>query len=281
MSAHNSEHIYDAVARALSEDIGGGDVTAALIPAQHQAKARVTARENGVICGQDWFDRVFGALDPNVSVTWMVKDGDDVAPGTEVCELAGNARVLLTGERTALNFLQTLSGTATVTRRYAKALRGFDCAILDTRKTLPGLRLAQKYAVRVGGGQNHRIGLYDRVLIKENHIAAAGSIDAAVSTARRHWPQLIVEVETEDIGQLKEALVAGADIVMLDDFTDDTMRDAVRIVRAHDGPQPKIEVSGNVTIERLPKIAATGVDFISSGALTKHVTALDLSMRVI
>ncbi|MFK7885382.1 MAG: carboxylating nicotinate-nucleotide diphosphorylase [Gammaproteobacteria bacterium] len=273
--------MFEAVARALSEDIGGGDVTAALIPADRAARARVVVKEHGVLCGRPWFDRVFAALDPNVTVTWHIEDGTDVAPGDVACELAGNARILLTGERTALNFLQTLSGTATTTRRYAQALSGYDCDILDTRKTLPGMRLAQKYAVRTGGGSNHRFGLYDVVLIKENHIAAAGSIQNAVDRARQLWPGLKVEVEVENLDELGQVLAAQADTVMLDDFSLSDMTKGVALVQASDGARPTIEVSGNVTIERLPEIAATGVDFISSGALTKHVRALDLSMRMI
>lgn len=273
--------MFDAVARALSEDIGGGDVTAALIPPENEGLAHVIAKEAGVLCGTAWFDRVFAALDPNVSVAWQAGDGVTVAAGDEICRISGNARILLTGERTALNFLQTLSGTATVTRAYARALAGTTCRILDTRKTLPGLRLAQKYAVRVGGGTNHRIGLYDMVLIKENHIASAGSIAAAVSRARAQSPSLPVEVEVENLAQLDEVLEARADRVMLDDFTMDDLHKAVARVKAHGGAGPAIEVSGNVTLETLPDIAATGVDFISSGALTKHVRALDLSMRML
>jgi nicotinate-nucleotide pyrophosphorylase (carboxylating) len=281
MNDNEYEHVFESVARALSEDIGGGDVTARLIPAATQGHATVTAKEAGVVCGQRWFDRVFAALDPNVTVSWLVRDGDEVTAGTRLCDVRGNARVLLTGERTALNFLQTLSGTATVTRRYAAAIADFPCAVLDTRKTLPGLRLAQKYAVRIGGGKNHRFGLYDAVLIKENHIAAAGSIAAAVQTARATAPSLTVEVEVETLGQLDEALVAAADIVMLDNFTLEQMRLAVEAVERFDGARPGIEVSGDVTLERMPEIAATGVDFISCGALTKNVRALDLSMRMI
>lgn len=281
LSQQETEALFDAVARALSEDIGGGDVTAALIPPDTDGVAHVVAKEAGVLCGSAWFDRVFAALDPNVTVTWRSGDGVTVEPGDVVCEIKGNARVLLTGERAALNFLQTLSGTATVTRQYARALAGTTCRILDTRKTLPGLRLAQKYAVRVGGGTNHRIGLYDMVLIKENHIAAAGSIAAAVARARTQSPSLPVEVEVENLRQLDEVLDARVDRVMLDDFTMEDMRAAVTRVRAFDGSVPAIEVSGSVTLERLPEIAATGVDFVSSGALTKHVRALDLSMRMI
>ena len=281
LSRSETEAMFDAVARALSEDIGGGDVTAALIPPEADGRAHVIAKEAGVLCGTPWFDRVFAALDPNVQVTWRADDGVTVAPGDELCRISGNARILLTGERTALNFLQTLSGTATVTRRYARALAGTTCRILDTRKTLPGLRLAQKYAVRIGGGTNHRIGLYDMVLIKENHIAAAGSIAAAVGRARTQSPSLPVEVEVEDLAQLDDALEARADRIMLDDFSLDDLHAAMARVKTFGGAGPAIEVSGNVTLERLPEIAATGVDFVSSGALTKHVRALDLSMRML
>ena len=273
------ESIYDTVARALSEDIGGGDVTAQLVPADASATARVIARENGVICGRACTDRA--ALDPQVTVGWRVADGDVVGDGVVICELRGPARSLLTGERTALNFLQTLSGTATVTRTYARALAGSGCEVLDTRKTSPGLRAAQKYAVSVGGGRNHRHGLYDAFLIKENHIAAAGSIAAAVGKARRLAPDLKVEVEVENVAELDAALEAGADIIMLDNFDDAELHAAVKRARSHGGAGTKLEVSGNVTLERLPEIARSGVDFVSVGGLTKHVQALDLSLRFV
>ena len=279
MDQNDREHIYASVAQALSEDIGGGDVTARLIPSAQCINARVTAKEAGVVCGRPWFDRVFAALDPNVAVEWSVQDGDEVEDGQTICALSGPARPILTGERSALNFLQTLSGTATITRRYASAIADTGCRILDTRKTLPGLRHAQKYAVRTGGGQNHRHGLYDAVLIKENHIDAAGGIGAAVASARRLSPGLSVEIEVENLAQLDAALTAGADTVMLDNFDLDGLREAVRIVAGHSGPRPMLEASGNVTLAGLAKIAATGVHFISVGALTKNVRALDLSMR--
>lgn len=278
MEQLDEQELCETVARALSEDIGGGDVTARLVPATTNARARVIAREDGVLAGSAWFNRVFMALDSHVSVEWHCADGDDLAAGQVVCTLAGPARPILTGERTALNFLQTLSGTATVTRRYARRLEGTGCRVLDTRKTVPGLRQAQKYAVRVGGGSNHRMGLYDRVLIKENHIAATGSIAAAVARARELAPSVLVEVEVESLGELDQALAAGADIIMLDDFSDEDRAAAVKRARA--GPAGvKLEVSGNVTLERLHAIGASGVDFVSVGALTKHVRALDLSMR--
>jgi nicotinate-nucleotide pyrophosphorylase (carboxylating) len=269
----------DQVSRALREDIGSGDVTAALIDPDATARATVLCRDAAVICGTAWFDETFRQLDPRVRVQWQARDGLTVAPGTVLCELAGPARSLLTGERTALNFLQLLSGTATITARYVAAVAGTGCRILDTRKTLPGLRTAQKFAVRCGGGQNHRLGLYDRVLIKENHIAAAGSIEAAVRSARRLSPGLPVEVETENLTELAAALTANSDVIMLDEFSLDTMREAVRINRAAAHPA-KLETSGGVSLEQVAAIAATGVDFISIGGLTKHVQAVDLSMRL-
>ncbi len=270
----------EQVSRALREDVGSGDVTAKLIDAEAQARARVLCRDAAVICGTAWFDATFRQLDPGVQVLWQRRDGATVAPGTVLCELEGRARALLTGERTALNFLQLLSGTATVTARYVAAVAGSGCRVLDTRKTLPGLRTAQKYAVRCGGGQNHRLGLYDGVLIKENHIAAAGSIEAAVRNARRLSPGLSVEVETEDLEEVAAALAARCDVIMLDDFPPAAMREAVKLNRA--APQAaKLEASGGVSLEQIAAIAATGVDFISIGGLTKHVQAVDLSMRLI
>ncbi len=271
--------LAEQVARALREDIGTGDVSAQLIPANGQAHAYVISREAAILCGAPWFDEVFHQLEPAVRVQWYFTEGAHIAPNARLCELAGAARTLLTGERTALNFLQLLSATATVTHRYAEALAGTGCRILDTRKTIPGLRTAQKYAVRCGGGSNHRIGLYDMVLIKENHIAAAGSIGAAVATARLQSPDLPVEVETETLAELREALQAGADMIMLDNFPLERMREAVAINRAHAHPV-KLEASGGIDWQTLRSIAATGVDYISVGALTKHVAAIDLSMRL-
>ena len=263
------------VALALAEDIGNGDLTAALIPESAQAEATVISREYAVLCGSAWFDAVFRQLDPRIHVGWQAADGDRIAPDQLLCTLRGPARPLLTGERTALNFLQLLSGVATLARRFADAVAGSGSTILDTRKTLPGLRLAQKYAVRCGGCQNHRIGLFDAVLIKENHIMAAGSISEAIATARRLHPGVTVEVEVENLAELQEALVAQPDIVMLDNFDLATMREAVRIT-AH---QLKLEASGNVNFDTVRQIAATGVDYISIGGLTKDVRAVDLSMR--
>ncbi len=272
--------LSDQVSRALREDIGSGDVTASLIPARSQAYAQVLCREAAVLCGAPWFSETFRLLDPAVRIDWRLDEGQLVAPNTILCELAGPARAILTGERTALNFLQLLSATATVTRRYVEALAGTACQILDTRKTIPGLRSAQKYAVRCGGGANHRIGLYDMVLIKENHIAAAGSIGAAVSAAHSSAPRLRVEVEVEDLEQLQQALDAQADIIMLDNFELDRMREAVRLNRRHRQPA-LLECSGGITLERMRATAATGVDYISVGALTKNVMAIDLSMRLV
>jgi nicotinate-nucleotide pyrophosphorylase (carboxylating) len=268
------------VARALREDIGPGDATADLIAAGAQAHARVLCREPAVLCGTPWFDDTFSQLDAATQIRWHFEDGAQVAANTVLCQLTGPARPLLTGERTALNFLQLLSGTATVTQRYVAAISGTSCRILDTRKTVPGLRSAQKYAVRCGGGSNHRLGLHDLVLIKENHIAAAGGLAAAVAAARRAAPGMRVEVEAEDLEQVRQGLAARADIIMLDNFRLETMREAVALNRAYALPA-QLEVSGGVTLESVRAIAETGVDFISVGALTKHIAAIDLSMRIV
>ncbi len=263
------------VALALAEDVGSGDLTAALIPEHAQAEATVVSREVAILCGTTWFDAVFRQLDPSIAIDWRAADGDRVESEQLLCTLRGPARPLLTGERTALNFLQLLSGTATLARRYADAVSGTKAVILDTRKTLPGLRLAQKYAVRCGGCRNHRIGLFDAVLIKENHIMAAGSIGNAIATARRLHPGVTVEVEVENRAELEEALAVRPDIVMLDNFDLAAMAEAVRIV---DG-RVKLEASGNVNFDTVRGIAETGVDYISIGGLTKDVRAIDLSMR--
>jgi len=265
-----------AVEFALAEDIGSGDATAGLIPAETRATATVVTREAAVLCGRPWFDACFRALDPDVVIEWRAADGDRVGADQTLCVLTGFARALLSAERCALNFLQTLSGTATVTARHVDALRGTRTRILDTRKTLPGLRYAQKYAVRCGGATNHRIGLFDAILIKENHIAAAGSLAAAVAAARAAHPSLLLEVEVENFDELEQALAAKVDRIMLDEFSPDDMRRAV----AHVAGRVSIEVSGSVTLERVRSIAETGVDFISVGSLTKHVRAIDLSMRI-
>lgn len=268
--------IHETVRIALTEDVGAGDLTADLIPANTWAEAQVITREEAVLCGAAWFEEVFRSLDKRVRVEWLARDGERLRANQILCTLEGPARALLTGERTALNFLQTLSGTATVTRRYVDAVQGTRAKILDTRKTLPGLRAAQKYAVRCGGGQNHRMGLYDAILIKENHIAAAGSVSAAVRAARAAAPGgTPVEVEVENLEQLKEALAAGTDRLLLDNFSLKRLREAVQETAG----RAKLEASGGITFENLRAIAETGVDYISIGALTKHVRAVDLSLR--
>jgi nicotinate-nucleotide pyrophosphorylase (carboxylating) len=271
--------LSDQVARALAEDVGTGDLTAALVPAARAGRATVITREAAVLCGRPWVDEVFRQLDPSVRVEWAAAEGATVAPDALLCTISGPARALLTGERTALNFLQTLSGTATVAHRYAAVLDGLRCRVLDTRKTLPGLRRAQKYAVRIGGGANHRMGLYDGILVKENHIMAAGSIAAAVAAARAQGATVPVEVEVETLGELREALDAGADMALLDEFGLDDLRAAVAMNRSHPRGPIKLEASGSVTLETLRSIAETGVDFVSVGSLTKHLRAVDLSMR--
>jgi len=280
-SSYLTEEIKRAVAAALAEDLGfqspeQGDITASLIPAEQQATATIITREDCVLCGTAWADEVFHQLGGTVTISWQAKDGDKLQAGATLCTLRGPARTLLTGERTALNFLQLLSGTATVTAHYVSFLDGSATRLLDTRKTLPGLRFAQKYAVSCGNGKNHRIGLFDAFLIKENHIAAAGSIAAAVSQARLNFPGKPVEVETENLDELQQALTAQADIIMLDNFT---LEDIYAAVSINQG-RARLEVSGNITSERLAELAKTGVDYISSGALTKHVQAIDLSMRL-
>jgi nicotinate-nucleotide pyrophosphorylase (carboxylating) len=271
--------IADAVARALTEDIGDGDLTAALIPALTIKHAHVITREHATLCGQSWFDEVFKQLDTSIRIEWLASDGDRVQPNQSLCRLYGPARALLTGERTALNFLQTLSATATVTRQYADAVAGTNCRILDTRKTIPGLRLAQKYAVRCGGGTNHRIGLFDAVLVKENHIIAAGSIAAAVAHARKLAGTRMVEVEVESFDELRQALATDIDRILLDNFALPDLVAAVKINQAKSGKKVELEASGNMTLETLRSVAQTGVDFVSIGGLTKHVRAVDLSMR--
>ncbi len=268
---------------ALAEDVGDGDVTAKLIPCGARATAWVTCREAAVICGQPWFDETFRQLDPGISVEWMVKEGYRVEPDTRICKITGPARAVLTGERTALNFLQTLSGTATAAAALAALVAGTGCSVLDTRKTIPGLRQAQKYAALCGGMRNHRIGLFDGILIKENHIMAAGSIAAAVKSAREAAHELTVEVEVETLEEAREAITAGADILLLDDFSLEQMREAVLLNQELAANLPRdramLEASGSVTEHTLPGIAATGVDYVSVGAVTKHLRAIDFSMR--
>lgn len=278
------DYITDAeiernVTVALAEDIGDGDLTAHLVPVGGVARATVLSRESAVLCGSAWFERCFGKLDPVIAVDWRVQDGEHLSPGQRICEIEGPARALLTGERTALNFLQLLSGVASKTRRYTDAVVGTQARIVDTRKTLPGLRLAQKYAVRCGGGGNHRIGLFDAILIKENHIMAAGGIAAALSSARKIAQDSgrcqFIQVEVENSDELRQALDAGADMILLDNMSLGEMREAVVAARG----KAVLEASGNVRLETVRAIAETGVDRISVGSLTKDVCALDLSMR--
>jgi nicotinate-nucleotide pyrophosphorylase (carboxylating) len=264
------------IAAALAEDIGPADWTAMLTPERQASRATVVCRQEAVLCGQPWFNVCFRRLDPTATITWHVSEGAIVGRGTTLCELTGNSRALLTGERTGLNFLQTLSAVATATRRYVEAVAGTRAAIVDTRKTLPGLRLAQKYAVRVGGGTNHRLGLYDGMLIKENHIAAAGGITAALEEARHVAPAKVwIQVEVETLKQLEEALRAGATMILLDNMSLDQMREAVALSAG----RAQLEASGGITLETVRAIAETGVDRISIGSLTKDIDAVDLSMR--
>lgn len=271
-------NIARSVADALAEDTGDGDITAQLIPADQQASAHIITREHAVICGIPWVNEVFSQLDPQISIRWLVNEGDDIQPNQNVCELKGNARNLLTGERAALNFLQTLSGTASIARHYASLVQGSGITVLDTRKTLPGLRLAQKYAVRVGGCENHRIGLYDAFLIKENHIAACGGIEQAVKRARIIAPDKPVEIEVENLDECEQALAAKAERIMLDNFS---LADVAKAVALRGSRNTEFEVSGNIEGEALDAYRDSGIDFISSGALTKHVRATDYSMRII
>lgn len=262
--------------RYLAEDLGTGDLTASIVPENEWAVARVVTREAMVLCGSDWFDGVFWRLNEHITVAWHFDDGQFVPAGSALCELEGPARSLLTGERTALNLLQTLSSTATLAHQYSTAVQGTGCTVLDTRKTLPGLRRAQKYAVRCGGCANHRMGLYDGILIKENHILAAGSVSAAVQAAQALNAGVAIEVEVENLAQLQEALAAGAQRILLDNFTLPAMGDAVAL----NAGRAKLEVSGNVSLDNVRAIADTGVDYVSVGALTKNVHAVDLSMRI-
>lgn len=273
MKLHNN--LAATVAAAIEEDLGQGDITAALLP-DFEASATIISREEAVLCGQAWVDEVYRQLEPAITVHWQKSDGELVSPNEVLCSLSGPVKKLLTGERIALNFLQTLSGTATTVRHYVSLLNGTQTQLLDTRKTIPGLRVAQKYAVRCGGGKNHRMGLFDAYLIKENHILASGSIAQAIAAARKNQPQAMIEIEVEDLKELQVALEHQADIIMLDNFDLDMMVAAVKITQG----RAKLEVSGNVDEQMLRQIAATGVDYISVGALTKHVRAIDLSMRL-
>jgi len=267
--------ISKIVRQAIVEDLGSGDITSALLPADSLARATLISRENAVLCGIPWFDEVFAQLNERIRIDWEVMDGVDIIADQVICHISGPAPAILTGERTAMNFLQTLSGTATLARRYAKEVEGTSTKILDTRKTIPGLRTAQKYAVRCGGCQNHRLGLYDGILIKENHILAAGSLEAAVGLARQRNPGIPVGVEVESLEECRMALASGAHIILLDNFDIEQIRAAVRI----NAGQAKLEVSGGVELKGLRRLAETGVDYISIGSLTKHVRAVDFSLR--
>lgn len=275
------DDLHATVQHALAEDVGSGDVTARLVPAEQKSSARVIAREAAVICGQPWFDDVFARLDRTVEVRWEVQEGAHVEAEQSLCALHGPARAILTGERTALNFLQTLSGTATAVRRYVDAVAGTGAKVVDTRKTLPGLRNAQKYAVVFGGGVNHRIGLYDGILIKENHIAAAGGIRQAIANAQALKAGVPLMTEAEDLEEARAALAADVDLLLVDDFPLEQLREAVQLARAHraGGGKTVLEYSGNTTLDNVRAIAETGVDRIAIGAITKHVRAVDISMR--
>ncbi|PID46854.1 MAG: nicotinate-nucleotide diphosphorylase (carboxylating) [Proteobacteria bacterium] len=270
-----ADNITLMVELALREDVGNGDLTADLITEDSQSEATVICREAAVLAGRAWFNEVFRQIDPSVNIVWYFEDGDSIPENAILCKLTGSSRSLLTGERAALNFVQTLSATATQTHHYVRQIAGTKARILDTRKTLPGLRLAQKYAVSCGGGQNHRVGLYDMILIKENHIMAAGSITKAINNARKQHPDIKIEVETETLQEFEEACRADADIIMLDDFDLATMREAVR----NNPKQIPLEASGGVTLDTVRSIAETGVDLISIGEITKNINAIDLSMR--
>lgn len=269
--------IEETVHIAIREDLGDGDITAQLIPEDEIAIANVISREDCILSGMDWFEEVFRQIDEEILIEWNFEDGDALEAGQAICSLSGSARSILTGERTGLNFLQTLSATATLSSEYATAVFGTGAIVLDTRKTIPGLRLAQKYAVSCGGCQNHRIGLFDAILIKENHIIACGSIAQAVDEARFRNPETLIEVEVENLDEMNQAMEAGADRVLLDNFTNEQLREAVKACNK----KIPLEASGNVTLENIREIALTGVDYISTGALTKDIRAIDLSMRFI
>ncbi len=270
--------VHDNARAALAEDIGDGDLTADLIDADAVNGATVVAREACILAGQHWFDEVFRQLDETIIIDWYVADGENAEPDDIICKLVGPTRAIVSGERSALNFLQTLSATATQTRRYVDAIAGTSARILDTRKTLPGLRLAQKHAVLCGGGHNHRIGLFDAILIKENHVSSAGSIAAALERAQSAHPDVLIEIEVESIDELNQALDAGAGRILLDNFSVEDVQRAVDINANYGIVSAELEVSGNVTLETIRSFAETGVDYISVGALTKHVQAIDLSM---
>ena len=274
-----AKSLRESVTAALREDIGPGDLTGQLIAGDTVAQAELVTRQAMTLAGQPWFDDVCAQVDPSITVEWRYRDGDAVAANSLLCSLRGPAHSILAAERTALNFLQLLSATATTTAAYVATVAGTKCRILDTRKTIPGLRLAQKYAVRCGGGANHRVGLYDAILIKENHILGAGSIEKAVLAARELHPGMPVEVEVETVDELREALTCGAERLLLDNFSRDQLEEAVRVNRAEGDPPAELEASGGMTLDAVPSVAATGVDYVSVGALTKDVAAVDLSMR--
>jgi len=271
--------INSNVSAALQEDLGSGDRTAELVPASTAASAVIICRGPMTLAGQPWVDEVFRQIDPDVDLQWLATDGDHLPADAEICELTGAARSLLSGERTALNFLQTLSATATITARYVSAVADFKAGILDTRKTIPGLRMAQKYAVRCGGGNNHRFGLFDAILIKENHISSAGGVQAAIHAAKQQHSDLPIEIEVESVTELRDALRAGADRLLLDNFDIEDLQRAVEVNHREGRPPAGLEASGGLTLEEVVRVAETGVDYISVGALTKNVKAIDLSMR--
>ena len=273
------ESIQKNVADALAEDLGTGDLTANLVPQESLVSANIIARENAIVAGIPWVDEIYNQLDSRIVLDWLYQDGDRITENAVICKLEGSARSILSGERTALNFLQTLSATATVTASYVAAISDTKAKILDTRKTIPGLRFAQKYAVRCGGGVNHRTGLFDAVLIKENHILSAGNIQNAISAATKSIPDAIIEVEVESLDQLRDALKNGAKRLLLDNFSLDKLRFAVEINRIEGIPMAELEASGDLMLDHIRKVAQTGVDYISVGALTKNIRAINLSMR--
>ena len=273
------ESIQKNVADALAEDLGTGDLTANLVPQEFFVSAKIITRENAIMAGIPWVNEVYNQLDPRIVLDWQYQDGDRITENTVICKLEGSARSILSGERTALNFLQTLSATATVTAKYVAIISDTKAKILDTRKTIPGLRLAQKYAVRCGGGINHRIGLFDAVLIKENHILSAGNIQNAIRTATKSIPDTIIEVEVESLDQLRDALKNGAKRLLLDNFSLNKLRCAVKINRIEGIPVAELEASGDLTLDNIRKVAQTGIDYISVGALTKNIRAINLSMQ--
>ena len=271
--------IAQSVKKSLAEDIGDGDITASLNSDLSHAKAEIVCREKMVLCGRLWVDEIYNQLDPNFDIKWMFDDGDFIEKNTIIFEITGSTQNILSGERCALNFLQTLSATATITRQYVEQLKNLNCKVLDTRKTLPGLRLAQKYAVLCGGGTNHRIGLFDAILIKENHIISGGGIKNIIQKSKALHPKIPIEIEAETLIELKEAIKAGADRLLLDNFSQEMLEKAYEIKQSLNDRAKLLEASGDITLNNIRKIAETGVDFISVGALTKHISAIDLSMR--